>query len=189
MLARRAERDAIRRGSDDDDDDFYSDLDSDDELHENDKAKEVDADEAAEIAEQNAVRRRAKRSQALRKQTKISARDIRNGGRGENLTRQTSVVEDDQESQQILSLVRRGISSQKSQHGFNQNGSDANNNYNANLLSGDSKSRFASLTTANGGGSNMESAVSTELYICFCFGRDIFLKILTFLLTFVFFLS
>ena len=174
MLARRAERDAIRRGSDDDDDDFYSDLDSDDELHENDKAKEVDADEAAEIAEQNAVRRRAKRSQALRKQTKISARDIRNGGRGENLTRQTSVVEDDQESQQILSLVRRGISSQKSQHGFNQNGSDANNNYNANLLSGDSKSRFASLTTANGGGSNMESAVSTELYICFCFGRDIF---------------
>jgi hypothetical protein len=189
MLAKRAERDAIRRGSDDDDDDFYSDLDSDDELHENDKAKEVDADEAAEIAEQNAVRRRAKRSQALRKQTKISARDIRNGGRGENLTRQTSVVEDDQESQQILSLVRRGISSQKSQHGFNQNGSDANNNYNANLLSGDSKSRFASLTTANGGGSNMESAVSTELYICFCFGRDIFLKILTFLLTFVFFLS
>ena len=50
-------------------------------------------DEKKEIAELNAVKRRARRSQALRKNQKNAKDDIRNGGRGTDLKRQTSVIE------------------------------------------------------------------------------------------------
>ena len=50
-------------------------------------------DEKKEIAELNAVKRRARRSQALRKNQKNAINDIRNGGRGTDLKRQTSVIE------------------------------------------------------------------------------------------------
>merc|ERR1711865_653833 len=109
-------RDAIRRGSDGEQED-YSDFEDevDDEIV--DGGDDVDDDEAVEIAELNAVRRRAKRSQALRKKESQSIRYIRNGGRGPNLTRSTSVVEDDAESQEILSLVRRVNDASSSQSG------------------------------------------------------------------------
>ena len=93
------------------------------------------------------------------------------------------VVEDDQESQQILSLVRRanGISSQKSQSGFGSLSSNDGNHYNPNLLSGDSNARFSSLT-ANGGGSNMESAVRCyycclDILLFYCCNNRFFCKV------------
>ena len=55
--------------------------------------KSMNDDEKKEIAELNAVKRRARRSQALRKNQKNAINDIRNGGRGTDLKRQTSVIE------------------------------------------------------------------------------------------------
>ena len=61
---------------------------------------------------------------------------------------------DDQESKQILSLVRRVNSDNN-----NNNTMDGSKErtYDANLMSGDSNARFASLS--NGGGSSQERAV------------------------------
>ena len=73
MLARRAERDAIRRGSDDEarySDEYDEDEEGDEGFNNRNK---VDAEELAERNAAAAVRRRAYRSQALRKQ-KITAR-------------------------------------------------------------------------------------------------------------------
>jgi hypothetical protein len=77
-------------------------------------------------------------------------------------------VEDDAESQEILSLVRR-VNDGTSQSGFSGSQSaSGDGRYDGNLLSGDSNARFASLAAgANGGGTNMESAVRFFFFFFF----------------------
>ena len=152
LLARRAERDAIRHGSDNESDSYNSDS-YDEENGETFEEQRVDAEEIAERNAAAAVRRRAYRSQALRKQRLRDSIDIAQGGRGLNTSRQQSVVEDDDESQRILGLFRRH--NDLSQHGLFPKSADNRHGYDASLPSGDA-APFTGIEAA-GGGKNMKT--------------------------------
>ena len=153
MLARRAERDAIRRGSDDEE--YYSDEYDDDLGEGRDVGDRVDAEELAERNAAAAVRRRAYRSQALRKQRRTATLDISNGGRGLNSSRPQSIVEDDDESQRILGLTRRHNDASQNSLLSRSVDSIRNSGYDASLLAGDSASMVG--IEAAGGGKNMQT--------------------------------
>ncbi len=155
MLARRAERDAIRRGSDDEarySDEYDEDEEGDEGFNNRNK---VDAEELAERNAAAAVRRRAYRSQALRKQKITADMDIANGGRGPNILRQQSVVEDDDESQRILGLTRRHNDASQNSLMARVVDSSQNGGYDASLLAVDSAGLVG--IEAAGGGKNMQT--------------------------------